>query len=75
MPGTDPTRQPVIIEAALNGQTQKDANPHVPHSSEEIARDALRCLEAGAAIVHTHIQRHPGGSRSRLVIRLRACRA
>jgi uncharacterized protein (DUF849 family) len=55
MPATDPTRQPVIIEAAINGQTQKQANPHVPHSSEEIAQDALACLEAGAAIVHTHI--------------------
>ncbi len=55
MPGSDPTREPVIIEAAINGQTQKNANPQVPHSSGEIAEDALRCLEAGAAIVHTHI--------------------
>ena len=43
MPRTDPIRQPVIIEAAINGQTQKDANPQVPHSSQEIASDALRC--------------------------------
>jgi 3-keto-5-aminohexanoate cleavage enzyme len=45
----------VILEVALNGQTRKDAQRHVPHSSQEIAEDGLRCLEAGAAIVHTHI--------------------
>ncbi len=48
--------EPVIIEVALNGQTQKAANPNVPRSSAEIAEDALRCFEAGAAIVHTHIE-------------------
>lgn len=46
---------PVIIEAALNGQTTKQQNPNVPRSSEEITADALACIEAGAAIVHTHI--------------------
>jgi uncharacterized protein (DUF849 family) len=50
-----PEPGPAIVEAAVNGQTQKDANPNVPRSSDEIAEDALRCLEAGAAIVHTHI--------------------
>jgi len=45
---------PVIIEAALNGVTQKSRNPHVPRAPEEIAADALRALDAGAAIVHTH---------------------
>ncbi|HEY8525387.1 MAG TPA: 3-keto-5-aminohexanoate cleavage protein [Acidimicrobiales bacterium] len=46
--------QPVIIEAAINGATRKDQNPHVPITAEEIAEDALACLEAGAAIVHAH---------------------
>jgi 3-keto-5-aminohexanoate cleavage enzyme len=46
--------QPVIIEAAINGATKKDRNPHVPITAEEIADDALACLEAGAAIVHAH---------------------
>ncbi len=27
----------------------------MPRTSQEIAQDALRCIEAGAAIVHTHI--------------------
>ena len=46
---------PVIIEAAINGATPKSRNPHVPTSPEEIAADALRCMEAGAAIIHNHI--------------------
>ena len=45
---------PVIIEAAVNGTTQKDRNPHVPRSPEEIAADAIACLEAGASIIHNH---------------------
>jgi 3-keto-5-aminohexanoate cleavage enzyme len=48
-------RGAVIIEAAINGITQKAANPNVARSSEEIAADALACFEAGAAIVHNHV--------------------
>ena len=46
---------PLMIEAALNGATPKARNPHVPKTPDEIAVDALACLEAGAAIIHTHI--------------------
>jgi 3-keto-5-aminohexanoate cleavage enzyme len=45
----------LVIEAALNGGTPKSRNPNVPKTPVEVAEDALRCLEAGAAIVHTHI--------------------
>lgn len=48
---------PLIIEAALNGATPKSRNPHVPVSPEEITAGALAAMEAGAAIVHTHIER------------------
>ena len=46
---------PVVIEAAINGATPKSRNPHVPTTPDEIARDALACMAAGAAIVHNHI--------------------
>ncbi|MGH7894480.1 MAG: 3-keto-5-aminohexanoate cleavage protein [Candidatus Binatia bacterium] len=46
---------PVIIEAAVNGATPKSRNPHVPTAPDEIAREALACMRAGAAIVHNHI--------------------
>ena len=34
--------------------TIPDRNPHVPRTPAEIAADALVCLSAGAAIVHSH---------------------
>ena len=46
---------PVIIEAAINGATTKERNPNVPREPAEIAADILACIEAGAAIVHNHI--------------------
>jgi len=45
---------PVVIEAAVNGVTTKERNPRVPRTPAEIAADALACLGAGAAIVHSH---------------------
>jgi 3-keto-5-aminohexanoate cleavage enzyme len=48
---------PLIIEVALNGGTPKKRNPHVPVTPAEITADALATMEAGAAIVHSHIER------------------
>jgi 3-keto-5-aminohexanoate cleavage enzyme len=45
---------PVIIEAAINGAASKALNPNVPRRPNEVAEDGLRCLAAGAAIVHNH---------------------
>ena len=45
---------PVIIEAAINGGTRREQQPHVPLSPAETAADGLDCLAAGAAIVHQH---------------------
>jgi uncharacterized protein (DUF849 family) len=45
---------PVIIEVALNGGTPKARNPNVPRTPQEIAEDAIRCVDAGATIVHNH---------------------
>ena len=47
--------QSAIIEAAINGVTSKEQNPSVPRLPAEIADDALRCLAAGATIVHNHV--------------------
>lgn len=49
------SREPVILEVAINGQTSKAINPRVPHTPDEIAADAIECLSAGAAIIHNHI--------------------
>jgi uncharacterized protein (DUF849 family) len=44
----------VIVEAAINGTTTKERNPHVPRLPAEIAEDALACFAAGASVVHNH---------------------
>ena len=44
----------VVIEVAVNGVTRKDRNPAAPETPDEVAADALACLEAGASVVHTH---------------------
>lgn len=49
---------PVIIECAINGITTKATNPHVPIDPSEIAADALACIEAGAGIIHNHIDKY-----------------
>ena len=41
---------PVIIEAAING-----GNPTAPRTPDEIAACTRACIDAGAAIVHNHI--------------------
>lgn len=50
-PGWD---TPVMIESHINGVRVKEMNPHLPMTHEEIAEDAIRCLDAGACAVHAH---------------------
>jgi uncharacterized protein (DUF849 family) len=45
---------PVIIEAALNGGTPRSANPNVPRTPAEVVADAIRCIDAGATMIHNH---------------------
>ena len=49
-----PLETPVIIEAAINGETKPERNPNTPRKPEEIEADALRCLDAGASLIHAH---------------------
>lgn len=50
------SRLPVIIEASLNGGTPKSRNRHVPRTPDEVVRDAIACIDAGAAMVHNHTE-------------------
>ena len=45
---------PLIIEAAVNGATTPARNPNVPRTPAAIAEDAIRCLSAGATVIHNH---------------------
>lgn len=45
----------LIITVALNGaEVTRAQNPHIPILPEEVAADAERCRQAGAAMVHIH---------------------
>jgi uncharacterized protein (DUF849 family) len=46
--------EPCVLEVAVNGVTAKELNVHVPRTPEEVAADALPCIEAGASIIHSH---------------------
>lgn len=47
----------LIISAALTGaMTPKSACPNLPVTPEEIAKDAVACAKAGAAVVHIHVR-------------------
>jgi len=45
----------LVITAAVDGaETMRADNPNVPYTPVEIAEEAVRCREAGAAMVHVH---------------------
>jgi uncharacterized protein (DUF849 family) len=51
-----------MLQACLNGRRPRGEHPAVPVTPEELAADAARALEAGAAQLHVH-PRVPGGGR------------
>jgi len=51
----------VVIEAALNGGRDRAEHPAVPLAPEEVAAEARRSAEAGAAVVHFHARTVDGG--------------
>ena len=54
----------IVITAAIVGaEVTRDETPYVPYTAEEIAEEARRCVEAGAAIIHLHV-RNPDGAPS-----------
>ena len=77
-----PAAPPTVVEIALNGMVTKEQNPHVPRAVDEIVDDGLRCLDAGASVVHHHndepnfggATRHCAGPYIDVWTRLRAAR-
>lgn len=45
---------PVWLEVALNGPWSRSRQPRIPVQVDEIVDDAMRCVDAGAAILHFH---------------------
>jgi 3-keto-5-aminohexanoate cleavage enzyme len=47
-------RQPVVIEAALNGGREPTENPAIPLTPSDVSAEAKRCFDAGATVAHIH---------------------
>jgi 3-keto-5-aminohexanoate cleavage enzyme len=52
--------QVVITAAVVGAEVMRTDTPYVPYTPREIADEAVRCAEAGAAVVHLHA-RHADG--------------
>jgi uncharacterized protein (DUF849 family) len=54
-------REPIAIAIAPNGGRRTKADhPAIPLTAEELARDAVECLDAGAAMIHVHVRKADG---------------
>ena len=53
----------VLLQAALNGPFGKDLHPQMPVSEDELARDAVACVAAGAQAIHLHPRGADGAER------------
>lgn len=51
----------IVIKACLNGMRGREQSPHVPWTPAEIAAEAKRCADVGAAVVHIHARTAEGG--------------
>lgn len=63
---TPPRKTPpeIVLTAAIVGaEVTRAQTPYLPITAQEIADEAARCRDAGAAIVHLHV-RHPDGTPS-----------
>ena len=45
---------PVWLEVSLNGPWSRSKQPQIPVLADEIVDDAMRCVDAGASILHFH---------------------
>ncbi len=67
-PSEDPIVTPVeagdvILTAAIVGaELTRAQTPHLPVTVQEIADEAARCREAGAAVIHLHVRNDDGSN-------------
>ncbi len=52
----------LIVQVRVNEGQTRSANPHVPYSPEDIARDVVECWRAGASVVHWHAREAKSGA-------------
>jgi 3-keto-5-aminohexanoate cleavage enzyme len=69
----------LILTAAIVGaEITREQTPHLPITPQEIADEAARCREAGAAVIHLHVRNDDGSptqSRDRFAATIEKIRA
>jgi 3-keto-5-aminohexanoate cleavage enzyme len=68
----------VLTAAIVGAEITRAQTPHLPITAREIAEEAARCREAGAAIIHLHVRNDDGSptqSRERFGEAIAAIRA
>jgi 3-keto-5-aminohexanoate cleavage enzyme len=53
-------REVILTAAIVGAEVTRAQTPHLPITAAEIAREARRCREAGASIIHLHVRRPDG---------------
>lgn len=75
---TPPNAEIILTAAIVGAEVTRAHTPHLPITANEIADEAARCREAGAAVIHLHV-RNPDGtptqSRERYAEAIAAIRA
>lgn len=60
---TPPDSALILTAAIVGAETTRAQTPYLPITAREIAEEAARCRDAGAAVIHLHV-RNPDGSPS-----------
>jgi 3-keto-5-aminohexanoate cleavage enzyme len=54
---------PLVLTAAIVGaELTREQTPHLPITPREVADEAARCREAGAAVIHLHVRNDDGSN-------------
>jgi 3-keto-5-aminohexanoate cleavage enzyme len=74
----EPVPELVLTAAIVGAEITRAQTPHLPITAREIADEAARCREAGAAVIHLHVRNDDGTptqSRERFAEAIAAIRA
>ncbi len=52
----------VLTAAIVGAELTRAATPHLPITPQEIADEAARCVDAGAAVIHLHVRNDDGSN-------------
>lgn len=59
-PSTTDDGEVILTAAIVGAELTRSQTPHLPFTPEEVADEAARCRQAGAAIIHLHVRTDEG---------------